>query len=151
MSTMSLTSLALDLGSLQRSDTTTVEILHPVSGDATGMKVVVHGVDSPTYREADRALRNRRLHVLQHSGRASKITAEGTDKDGLELLVRCTAAWEGFTENGQPLPFSKDNARRVYEEHPWLRRQVDAAVTDAASFFGKSPSSSSASPSTSSD
>ncbi|WNZ59904.1 hypothetical protein QEG98_28280 [Myxococcus sp. MxC21-1] len=146
-----MTTAAFDIGSLQRSDTTTVEILHPVSGDATGMKVVVHGVDSPTYREADRALRNRRLHKLQHSGRASKLTAEDTDKDGLELLVRCTAAWEGFRENGEPLPCTKDNARRVYEEHPWLRRQVDAAVTDAASFFASSPSSSSASPSTNSD
>ncbi|WP_426751711.1 hypothetical protein [Myxococcus sp. Y35] len=144
------TPAALDLGSLQRSDTTTVEIVHPATGDATGMKVVVHGVDSPTYREADRALRNRRLHKLQHSGRASKVTAEDTEADGLELLVRCTASWEGFKENGEPLPFSKENARRVYQEHPWLRRQVDAAVTDAASFFGTSPSSSSASPSTNS-
>ncbi|QQR47746.1 hypothetical protein JKA73_17570 [Myxococcus xanthus] len=145
------TPAAFDIGILQRSDSTTVEILHPATGDATGMKVVVYGVDSATYRDADRALRNRRLHKLQHSGRQTKITAEGTEADGLELLVRCTASWEGFMENGQLLPFTKDNARRVYEEHRWLRRQVDEAVTDAASFFGKSPSNSSASPSTNSD
>ena len=134
-----------DLSSLPQRDTVTLDILHPLTGEATGTRVEVASTDSTTYRVAEREQRNRRLQQLQLGNRRVALTAEESEADSLEMLVRCTVSWSGVREGGVALPFTPENVRRVYTAYPWLRRQVDEAMADRARFFESSPTSSSAS------
>ncbi|RKH05073.1 hypothetical protein [Corallococcus carmarthensis] len=140
-----------DLSSLIHHDTLTVDILHPVTGQPTGMQVEVAGMDSPRYRDATRSLIDRATASAPRAGRrARQEVPRDMEADALELLVSCTVSWTGVMEHGAAVPLTPDNARRLFTAHPWLRRQVDEAVGDRASFFEEKPSDSSTSPVTNS-
>lgn len=131
-----------DLGQMKREDTTDVNVVDPTDLTPTGIVVKVYGADSEKARAVETAQRNRRLRVIQATGGARRMKAEEYDKEGLDLLVECTAGWSGVVENGEPLEFNSANVRSVYERHPWLREQVDKAVADRSLFFKKQPSAS---------
>lgn len=140
-----------DLSTLIRHDTLTVDILHPVTGQPTGMQVEVASADSPRYRDATRAIIEKATaSAPRASRRARQETPRDMEADALELLVACTVSWTGVMEGGAQVPLTPDNARRLFTAHPWLRRQVDEAVQDRASFFEERPSASSTSPATNS-
>lgn len=49
--------------------------------------------------------------------------------DELDELLRDTAVirtigWRGIEEDGKEVPFSVENATRIYEEHTWIRDAV---------------------------
>jgi hypothetical protein len=140
-----------DLSSLIRHDTLTVDILHPISGEPTGMRLEVAGMDSPRYRDATRTLIEKSTASAPRAARqAKKAAPRDMEADALELLVACTVSWTGVVESGAAVPLTPDNARRLFTAHPWLRRQVDEAVGDRASFFEEKPSACSTSPATNS-
>ncbi|RKH93618.1 hypothetical protein [Corallococcus sp. AB038B] len=150
MSTAPATS-GFDLSSLIRHDTLAVDILHPITGQPTGMQVEVASADSPRYREATRAIIEKVTASAPRAGRrARQEPPRDMEADALELLVACTASWTGVMEGGAAVPLTPDNARRLFTAHPWLRRQVDEAVQDRASFFEERASDSSSSPATNS-
>ncbi|RKI09711.1 hypothetical protein D7Y15_23330 [Corallococcus sp. AB030] len=135
-----------DLSSLIRHDTLTVDILHPVTGQPTGMQVEVASADSPRYREATRAIIEKATaSAPRASRRARPETPRDMEADALELLVACTVSWTGVLEGVAQVPLTPDSARRLFTVHPWLRRQVDEAVQDRASFFEERASASSTS------
>lgn len=150
MSTAPATS-GFDLSSLIRHDTLTVDILHPITGEPTGMRVEVASADSPRYREATRAILEKAAASLPRGGqRARKAALRDMESDALDLLVACTISWTGVVERGVEVPLTVENARRLFTTHPWLRRQMDEVMQDRASFFEEKPSTSSASPVTNS-
>ncbi|WP_141328307.1 hypothetical protein [Myxococcus sp. AB025B] len=139
-----------DLSSIRHRDSAEVSIHHPVTGTPTGIIVILASPDSPVARAAERELRERSLTRLQLGNRSAANTAREIESDAVDMLVRRTLGWQGLVENGKPVPFSADAALHLYTEHPWLRRQVDDAQADRSRFFEASPSSSSATPDTSS-
>ncbi|MCY1042712.1 hypothetical protein OV208_15415 [Corallococcus sp. bb12-1] len=142
---------SFDLSSLTRHDTLRVDILHPITGKPTGMVVEVAGMDSQRYSEATRSIIDKATAgAPRTSRRARQEATRDMEADALELLVACTVSWTGVMERGAEVPLTPENARRLYAAHPWLRRQVDEAVSDRASFFEEKPSNSSASPATNS-
>lgn len=60
----------------------------------------------------------------RHQTRTNTLSDEKTDE--LELEVFCTAVlihWDGVTDrDGQPLPYSKENAIQLMKELPYLRQ-----------------------------
>ncbi|MBZ4402548.1 hypothetical protein, partial [Myxococcus sp. AS-1-15] len=139
-----------DLSSIRHRDSAEVSIHHPLTGAPTGVVVILASADSAVGRTAERELRERSLTRLQLGNRSAAAGAREIESDAVELLVRRTLGWRGLVEDGKPVSFSPDAAQRLYTEHPWLRRQVDDAQADRARFFEASPSSSSATPDTSS-
>ncbi|NRD64761.1 hypothetical protein HRD49_23685 [Corallococcus exiguus] len=140
-----------DLSSLIRHDTLTVDILHPVTGQPTGMQVEVASADSPRYRDATRAIIEKATASAPRASRRARQEApRDMEADALELLVACAVSWSGVMEGGAQVPLTPDSARRLFTAHPWLRRQVDEAVQDRASFFEERASDSSTSPATNS-
>ncbi len=67
--------------------------------------------------------------------RRGQISAEEIENDDLEQLVAVTVAWSGVGLDGSDLPYSADNARKLYKRLPWLREQAGAFVTDRANFL----------------
>lgn len=121
---------------------------HPGTGDPTDVYITVLGRDSTEYRRLAAEQQRRRLNKLAKTGRLRLDQDDDLDKDAVALLAACTKGWgttaealpEGaradvLTYHGEDLPCTRENAARVYTEQPWLREQVEAAVTDRANFL----------------
>ncbi len=59
-----------------------------------------------------------------------------------EFLVSCTLGWSNLDMDGQPYPFSSENAKRLYEdeERDYVREQVLEALNGKALFIRSSSS-----------
>ena len=128
-----------DIGKVK--ETTDVELVHPATGetllneDGTAMTITVHGPYSSTYKAVSHAQQNKRLMKAQRTGGKLNLSAEEIEASSLDLLVKCTEAWN-LTLDEKPEDFSQDKARQVYLEHPWVREQVDAVFGDTRAFLG---------------
>jgi hypothetical protein len=92
------------------------------------------GTDSDAYTQAsnaltDRAMRNRGRQVL---------TAAGLLTDQINLLAKVTVGWWGLEKDGEPFPFTEDNAKALYRV-AFIREQVEAFIADRGNFSKASP------------
>jgi hypothetical protein len=98
--------------------------------------ITVAGTYSSRYR---RAMDNQRERLLKQ--RRTSLTGEGLNRQQLELIAASIIEWEGFTAEGQPYPFTKENAIALLDNAPWIREQVEEAMGDHAAFFPKASAS----------
>lgn len=91
--------------------------------------ITVAGTYSKVYRAALNRQRDRMLRM-----RRTKMTGEMLDEQQVELAAACVLAWEGFTQDGQPVPCTRETARVLMAKVPWLREQVEEAMNDHAGF-----------------
>jgi hypothetical protein len=89
-------------------------------------------------RQAERSAIYRRLKAGGRRGGAV-LTAEDLDSDSLETLAACTLGWSGFVLNGQEPECTPENARRLYEQMPWLREQAQEFISERSNFLKSSP------------
>ena len=116
-------------------------IFHPVSDEPLqGVVFRVVGRDSPTFRKAQRAQQTRRL-----KSRLTSLTPDLLEDEGCRLLARCTIGFPDGTilMDGEELPFSQDNAYRIYKRFPFIREQVDIFINDLTNFTKGLPETSS--------
>lgn len=121
-----------------------VELLHPVSRAPLGVFVTVLGSDSDTFKELLRSRvdeRIRREALARKRGRELETpTVAQREAESIETLCACTTGWRTgdeptLTLHGEALPFSIPNAKRVYTDLLWVRKQVDEAVADLENFM----------------
>jgi hypothetical protein len=93
----------------------------------------VAGTYSKVYRDMVNVQRD---HLLRQ--RRTQLTGEALSRQQLDLTAACILSWEGLTDNGQPVPHSRENAVRLLTAAPWIREQVEEAMADHAGFFGNS-------------
>lgn len=102
--------------------------------DAEGNPVTVKvaGEYSTKYRKAEEWQRKTlmRLRGKEQTG-AESLAMQA------ELVARCVLGWSGFSQNGVLLPFTTANATMVFTKLPFVRKQVESAMGDHASFFKK--------------
>lgn len=97
-----------------------MEIMHPVTGQGTGVFLLIRGVDSKTFRDASIEFNRKRMDKAND------------DKDiALDLTVAITAGWRGIDD----VEFSADAARKMYTDSPAIRAQVDAFFTVRRNFM----------------
>jgi hypothetical protein len=76
--------------------------------------------------------------------RAATAKRKGKDLDQIDLdeaedsaiesaLVRLIG-WEGITENGKPVEFSKEKAGEILRNHPWIRESIMDEAGDVTNF-----------------
>lgn len=109
---------------------TTVNVLDEV-GNPTGDTILVAGTYSTRYRKAQNDLRSK---SVKHRG---PVTGDLVDERQLEVIAASIISWEGFTSGGKPIPYNRHNAVALLTACPWIREQVEAAMTDHAAFFPK--------------
>lgn len=122
-------------------------LLHPKTGDvlrqdlphdaAPGVEgapvtITLAGTDSERHRKFRNSLITKRLAKRV----PGKMTAEEAESEQMDGLVALTLAWEGVTFQGEALPCTAANVRRVYTSLKWVREQVDQFVTDRANYLG---------------
>lgn len=133
-----------------------VELLHPITQAPLGLFVTVLGKHSQIFRDHIREKVNTRIRAESMASKRGKqaplSTAEEVERDAIELIVLCTTGWrsqsrdakgnfvEGtaspnWTLGGEELPFTVQNAIRVYTDILWIREQVDNAIGDLENFI----------------
>ncbi|MBC7963803.1 MAG: hypothetical protein H7Y05_12765 [Steroidobacteraceae bacterium] len=119
-----------------------VEILHPKTNLSLNTFVTVYGSDSDVCKKVQRKQLNRRME-RQNRSRNNKggLTAEELETEALEVLTACTKSWrtgdrhELEMNDGEWLACTPENVRRVFEELPWLKEQVDQEIGDRSNFL----------------
>lgn len=111
-------------------------VTHPVTDepllddDGEKMWIRLVGQDSKQFRQASARIANREIKK-----RKTSRTVEKSEQNAIELLVACTIDWHIQVDDDEPTKFSTEMAEIVYEEHNWLREQVDFFVGDRANFL----------------
>lgn len=107
------------------------ELLDPVSGDPTGLKLRIVGPDSKVAKDARLAVEK---EVARLSARRGGITAEDRDRLMEDLYATLVIGWD-VKEKGKAVPFSKEALLRLLRAGTWVRAQVDAFAGDRGPYF----------------
>lgn len=106
------------------------DLLDPVTGQKTGIRLKVAGPDSEVQNRARLRLADDLSDVANAEGR---VSAEARERARIESLARCVLDWE-ISEAGEPLPFNQSNVVRVLKAGAWVQAQVDSFASDRAAF-----------------
>jgi hypothetical protein len=132
---------AIDLSALDTGVScdapSTLEVLHPATEEPTGVQIDLLGTDSAVARQMRREFSRTRLKQLGRKGKL-ELTPEQVEREQVELLAALTTGWRNLSWKGEPLEFSRANARMLYEALPWLRDQVQEHVGDLGAYLGNS-------------
>ncbi|WP_102960223.1 hypothetical protein [Mangrovicella endophytica] len=108
------------------------ELVDPVTGQPTGIKLWIVGPDSDTATRSRIALYDELAEVADADGR---VGAENREKANLNSLARHVLRWE-ISEAGEPVPFTTQNLLRLLRVN-WVRQQVDGFASDRAAHRGR--------------
>jgi len=93
--------------------------------------LLVARIDNPRYREAAMKLSLQQRRAIQ-SGR---LSAEKQQEIMADIYADAILlGWDGLTENGAPVEYSKANAKRLLMEYRGIWDAVDQASRDDALF-----------------
>ena len=122
-----------------QQDAGTVVVLHDQTGevltytDTDGKTVevtaLVAGSLSNTYRRAEDAQRDRAI-----KRRSTQLTGEMLVRQQMELTASCVLSWT-LRDGDKPIPCTKENVLTVFTAAPWIRTEIEAAMSDAARFL----------------
>lgn len=107
------------------------DLLDPVTGEPTGLRLRLAGPDSATQARARLRMVDELAEAADDDGR---VSAEAREKCRLNSLARCVLGWE-VSEDGQPLPFTHANILRLLRAAAWVHQQVDAMAGNRAAFM----------------
>ncbi len=104
------------------------ELKLPGTGEGTGVFITVRGDQSKTVKAYGRKKYNEfKLREQQAKRRGKEVddlTLEEAEELTIESAVIRVIDWENITENGKPVPFTKENAERIFKEYTWIKDQV---------------------------
>ncbi len=106
------------------------ELLDPVIGKPTGIKLWIVGPDSKTAHDARIAMSDELIEQARHDG---TVSAEDRERARINSLARLVRRWE-IEENGNPIPFTHKNVVRLLSVGTWIEAQVDAFASDRSAF-----------------
>lgn len=111
----------------------------PAFADEEGKTPVtwtVCGLNSEQYAKAE-AWQTKALRAF----RGRELTAQERRENYAEFLARCSKGCTGFTDKGEPLPFTTENATAAILALPYLRRQIESRMGDHAGFTKRASAS----------
>lgn len=104
------------------------ELLIPEVKEKTGAFITVRGTQSPkvkSYARKKFAEFQQKEQVAKRKGKeVEPINLDEAEDMAIEAALVRTISWRGFEEDGKELPFSEENAKRIFREHSWIREQV---------------------------
>lgn len=103
--------------------------------------LILGGKDSEQYQKTSRAWQAHRLEAAARARRLKTVKGEQLqaeiEEHALDLLVAVTFGWENISLNApEELPFSPENARRLYSEGPlFVREQAEEFIDERGNFL----------------
>jgi predicted TIM-barrel fold metal-dependent hydrolase len=134
--------MALNLSVLNVSEVSEsgidIELVHPATGEGLDAWVRVRGKDSRTVQNHARKVVNdmqKREKIAKGKNKDADMSIEELEMLAVERAVIRIISWRGIEEDGQPVPFTVENATRVLKDNPWIREQVLENSDDLTGFF----------------
>lgn len=125
--------------SVRDADSAIVPILDPETKKPTGATITLAGPESEKAKALRFANDRRQRRALEKSGRLTLDDPEVEAERVLDELIAVTLGWDGFADDdGAALPFTAENARKLYVGVPWLRDQMLDARRDRGNFIKRS-------------
>ncbi|WP_127113049.1 hypothetical protein [Shimia sediminis] len=109
-----------------------LELVDPVNGEPTGIKLRIAGPDSVTQNRASLQLADDMAELADLKGR---VPAAVRERLRIKCLAACVLGWE-IMEDGQSIPFSQANVIRFLKAASWVQAQVDTFASDRSNFRG---------------
>lgn len=114
------------------------ELTLPGTNEPSGAHVTVRGDNSKTVKAYSRKkyseFRAREQMLKRRGKEAEEITIDEAEDLSIESAIVRVISWKGITEGGLPVEFNKENATRVFRDHPWIREQVMEVSQDILNF-----------------
>ena len=111
------------------------------TGAPTGTKLTVLGEMSPTVKLYSRkkfAEYQQRQVMLKRKGKEDEqISLDEAEEMAVENALVRLVGWEGISEEGKEIKFTKEKAREVLTAHSWLRDQIISESQDVLNFQPK--------------
>lgn len=124
------------------------ELINPASKEGMGIFITVKGAMSPEYKDdmvilnaeiddyneqidADLGDKPSKKKLAEAQNKKNKFDVEKT----CELLAKYTIGWRGMVEDSKEVEFSKDAAKRIYQEYPIIRGQAQSQMMQLANFI----------------
>ncbi len=126
-----------DLTSLCETETAEMIVTDPRTGkavtDSAGnpWRITLAGPNHPESAK----VRGRDMRDALAESAGDGLDLEGVERTMIESLARRTLGWGPVVRDGQPYPYSHDNAVALYAGSRSLLRQVDLFFGDATSFL----------------
>lgn len=112
-----------------------VNILHPKTGEDTGIKVTVVSIEDAKLKRIKRKLRDENLR-LQARGKSFKAEDEEENLDTILFNAMTGWVWEGKAVwRGSKPEFNMKNVRDVFDNFVSFRQQIAEAVEDTSAFL----------------
>ena len=134
--------MALNLSVLNVSEVSEsgidIELVHPATGEGLDAWVRVRGKDSRTVQNHARKIVNdmqKREKIAKGKNKDADMSIEELEMLAVERAVIRIISWRGIEEDGQPVPFTVENATRILKDNPWIREQVLENSDDLTGFF----------------
>jgi hypothetical protein len=134
--------MALNLSVLNVSEVSEsgidIELVHPATGEGLDAWVRVRGKDSRTVQNHARKVVNdmqKREKIAKGKNKDADMSIEELEMLAVERAVIRIISWRDIEEDGQPVPFTVENATRVLKDNPWIREQVLENSDDLTGFF----------------
>lgn len=143
----------MDISGLKPGERT-IEILHPATGAAIGIRVTIVSLDDDRLRQIKREITDNRMRLEQ---RGKPVKSEELEANTQRLLFAATKGWEwynptgkkgdaGFDEaeaatfNGEVPAYNQKNFIAVITVLPWFANQLSEAIGETQAFFDNSKS-----------
>jgi len=104
-------------------------VRHPVTNEKTDAWIKMAGPDSKLAKQRRAEIRRMLRNQKQNS-----VDVETLEEEANKNRVALTLDWGGIELDG-PIKFSQENARKVYDQFPWLADQVDEFQGDRVNFM----------------
>ncbi|HEV7436863.1 MAG TPA: hypothetical protein VGO22_18670 [Pseudorhizobium sp.] len=119
-------------------DTFTVEIIHPVSREKTGLEIEVASYRSERVKRIQRKLAN--AAIRENRKNPKKIgTVEEVEERTNEIVAASVISWN-MTRGGQAVPATPEEVMKIISDprYFFIAEQVDAAADEDANFTKRS-------------
>jgi hypothetical protein len=116
-----------------------VRIKDPADGLPTDATVTIAGPNHPERKRIVHARQRKMRAAFQKTGKLQFADPAEEEEEDIQLLVACTFDWSNVGLGGQLVPFSREEAKRIYSDpkYRWFRDQVREGL-DAREIFIKS-------------
>ena len=114
------------------------ELKLPGTDEPSGAFVTVRGDNSKTVKAYSRKkyseFRAREQMQKRRGKEADEMTIDEAEDLSIEAAIVRVISWKGITEGSTVVEFNKENATRIFRDHPWIREQVMEVAQDILNF-----------------
>lgn len=117
------------------------ELKLPGTGEGTGAFITIRGDQSKTVKAYARKkyaeFKLKEQQAKRRGKEADDMTLDEAEELAIESAIVRVISWKGIAENGKDVPFTQENAERIFKEHPWIREAVTEESSQLLNFRPK--------------